>query len=104
MHTREDLETLELRLDGLFTKDSDLWAAGAAFVLEKPVADVTKDERWLFKHAFLRAFQLHGKRLVIGNLDYVDRLVTELRKRGIFQDVDRVIAAQMRAEEERPTP
>ncbi len=99
MHTPEDLKVIELRLDDLFVKDCDPYAAGAAFVFEKPLAEVTKAERERFKWAFIRAFHLRAPALVTSMFDYSDRLIVELQKRGIFDDVDHVISREMFADE-----
>jgi hypothetical protein len=99
MHTPEDLKATELRLDDLFVKDCDTYAAGAAFVFEKPLADVTRTERALFKMAFIRAFHLRAPALITSMFDYSDRLIVELQKRGIFNDVDRAISERWVADE-----
>ena len=101
MRTPEDRDALELRLDDLFAKDCDPYAGGAAFVFEKPLSEVTKDERWLFKMAFVRAFHHRAPALITSMFDYSDRLIAELQKRGVFDEIDGVISKQMFADEDK---
>jgi hypothetical protein len=95
------------RQRAMFTKDCDAYRVGAAVVYDKPVDSVSPEERHRFKRAFMGAFRVQGMRVVQANHDYMERVVGELERRGIFDDVDEAVTTAMRQEEEswcRSTP
>lgn len=94
-----DWAAISRHLDVVFTKDCDVWSAACSLLFgNSDTFEQRQQRRQLFKLVFHRIFQLRAPLLIASTFNYTDHLLDELKKRGVFDDVDDAVSATMEAE------